>query len=257
MLFLDMVNKVLSAIDSQSVSSIDDSDESEQVANIVQRAYDEILYMRNWAFLQTEGTLKPAYTEPNHMVVPDDCLSLIRVKYKKKSIAYISPNDFRDLIDSRYTASANVISDGIYTEEVTPRVTYVDTASVNVNSNGIYTDRDPRFYTSFDDETLIFDSYDDNYANLLETFSYSLYSRMPLEINSDQDEFDLPLRFQPILLGYSVSLAMEELKGDSQAAKRYDEKYRVGVSRMLKWSKTMYENEQRYDTKINYGKRRM
>jgi len=233
MLFLDMVNKVLSAIDSQSVSSIDDSDESEQVANIVQRAYDEILYMRNWAFLQTEGTLKPAYTEPNHMVVPDDCLSLIRVKYKKKSIAYISPNDFRDLIDSR------------------------DTASVNVNSNGIYTDRDPRFYTSFDDETLIFDSYDDNYANLLETFSYSLYSRMPLEINSDQDEFDLPLRFQPILLGYSVSLAMEELKGDSQAAKRYDEKYRVGVSRMLKWSKTMYENEQRYDTKINYGKRRM
>jgi len=233
MLFLDMVNKILSAIDSQSVSSIDDSDESEQVASIIQRAYDEILYMRNWAFLQTEGTLIPNYTEPNHMNVPDDCLSLVRVKYNKRPISYISPNDFRDMIDMR------------------------DTTKDNVNSNGIYNDRNPLYYTSFNDETLIFDAYDNTYSNLLETLSYCLYSRMPSEINGDEDEFDLPIRFQPILLDYAISMAMEELKGDSQASQRYENKYKYGISRMLKWSKTMYENEQRYDTKIDYGRRGM
>lgn len=233
MLYIDMVNKVLSAIDSQSVSSIDDSDEAEQVASIIQRAYYEILYSKNWSFLQTEGRLLPIADKPNKMIMPKDCLSLIRVKYDKKNIKYISPNDFRDLIDLR-SDSGN-----------------------NVNEDGIYTDRNPQYYTSFDDEVLIFDAYDNKYTTLLESLSYCLYSRTPKEINGDDDEFDLPLRFQPVLLNYSISIAMEELKQDSTAAQRYETRYRVGFAHMIKWSKHVYENEQRYDRAINCGMRRL
>ena len=231
MLFLDMVNKILSAIDSQSVSSIDDSDEAEQVASIVQRAYYEILYMKNWSFLQTEGKLIPIYTEPNQMRVPDDCLSLIKVKYNKQPVEYVPPQEFRDIIDMRNINDANI------------------------NEKGIYTDRLPKIYTSFDDSVLVFDSYDNTYSNLLESLSYCLYSRMPKEINTDNDEFDLPLRFQPVLLNYAISIAMEELKGDSTASQRYETKYKAGVTHMLKFSKLIFENEDRYDTKINYGRR--
>lgn len=230
MLFLDMVNKVLSAIDSQSVSSIDDSDESEQVASIIQRCYDEILYKRNWPFLQTEGRLIPTYRLPNEMRTPNDCLSLIRVKYNKKYIKYISPEAFRNLVDSR-------------------------TPNEIVNEDGIYTDRDPLYYTSYDDENLIFDAYNKEYDTLLENKSYCLYSRIPKEINGDEDTFDLPIRFQPALLNYAISVAMEELKQDTNAAQRYEAKFRADLANMLKWSKKVLENETKYNSAINYGMR--
>lgn len=231
--FLDIINKVLTAIDALPVSQIDDTVESEQVADIVRRAYDDLLTHRDWEFLRKEGTLTPTYDKPNTMYLPDDCMNALLIKYDKKEIKYLDPIEFRALIDLRNTASSNV------------------------NLDGIYTDRNPTYYTSFDGFIITFDAYNSNdSANLLESKSYVYYTREPNELFGANDVPDMPKRMYNVLVDYAISLAMNELKNDTQNALLYERKYKTALSRMIRWAKRLNQDTDRYDLAVDYGRKR-
>jgi hypothetical protein len=229
--FLDIINKVLTAIDAMPVSQIDDTVESEQVADIVRRAYTEILTHRDWDFLKKQGTLTPTYETPNTMFLPEDCMSVIVVKYNKKEIAYKDPVEFKNMLDSR-TGS-------------------------NVDANGAYTDKDPKYYTTYDGFIVTFDAYNlTESSNLLESKTYVYYIREPNEMFGEADEPDCPSRFIPALVDYSIAIAMNELRQDMNSYGIYRNKYQAQISRLIRLGTTFREDKDRYDLSVDCGRKR-
>ena len=66
---LEIVQEILSDMDSDEVNSIDDTVESQQVASIVRSAYMALMSNRNWAHLRKLVNLVNSTTtaQPTHM----------------------------------------------------------------------------------------------------------------------------------------------------------------------------------------------
>lgn len=157
---IELVQDILNDIDSDEVNSIDDTFESQQVAQIVKSTYYAMLSNRNWPHtnqaVQLVGSGNPAL--PTHMTLQDEVKELSFINYDKRRIdstaknyermTWLEPDDFLRVLNRRRSDAGNVD-------------TIVDPSGIELF---ITNDAPPRYYTSFDDETVIFDSYD----NLIE-----------------------------------------------------------------------------------------
>ena len=149
-----MVQDILSDMNSDEVSSINDTVESEQVARIIKSSYFEMITNKHWPHLRQLSTLKQVgdLAKPTHMKVDDNVKELTRVEYNIsgddtldfKEIVWVEPDQF--LRNSNHLNPAN---DNVVAIE--------DYSGVSFN---ITNDAMPRCYTSFDDQTVVFDSYD-------------------------------------------------------------------------------------------------
>ena len=83
---IDIVRSILSEMDSDEVTSVDDTPEAQQVASIAKQCYFEMIGNRNWPHLKKLSYLEHSgdYTKPSHMKMPEDMKELILVKYDKK-----------------------------------------------------------------------------------------------------------------------------------------------------------------------------
>jgi|TARA_R110002110_G_scaffold104655_1_gene263752 hypothetical protein len=155
MTLLEMTQDILSDLDSDNVDDISDTVESAQVAQILKTSYFNLIDGKDWPQLKKFIRLEAATsTRPTHMKIPDSTIDIEWVKYNTKKVgdaydkyvdvAYKTPKDFVDLISVRKSNATDV-------DIVT------DATGVTLN---IKNDVAPTFYTSFDDEYLIFDSYD-------------------------------------------------------------------------------------------------
>lgn len=224
---LDIVQRTLSALDSNNVSSVDDSVESEQVVLIVQRIMDEINGRRDWKWLKKEGTLLAA-TDTNTASLPEDILSLKTVWYDNKELEYKYPQDFKYILSKRSTEEDNI------------------------NNDGVYTDRVPKYYTSFDDDIITFDAYEDSGIIIAKTYIY--YDAIPDTLWDDSDIPDIPARFHDVVLKGVLAKAKQELKTDPTWQIDYTD-YKRGLARMLRWAKQIDENEDVTNKKVDYGRR--
>src|SRR4030042_1734061 len=110
---LDMVQDVLSDMDSDEVSSINDSVEALQVAQIIKSTYFNIIDGKDWPHLYQMFQLEASGDNmlPTHMRLPDNVIDLMWVKYDVKQfgetkdkvtqITYKEPADFMWILDSR------------------------------------------------------------------------------------------------------------------------------------------------------------
>ena len=155
MTLLEMTQDILSDLDSDNVDDISDTIESEQVAQIIKTSYYNLIDGKDWPQLKKFIRLEAATdARPTHMKMPDSAIDIEWVKYNTKKAAdtydkyvdvtYKTPKDFVDLIAVRKSDDATVD-------------VVIDATGVTLN---IKNDVAPTFYTSFDDEYLIFDSYD-------------------------------------------------------------------------------------------------
>lgn len=156
MTLIQIVQDILSDMDSDEVSSINDSVESLQVAQIVKSTYYNIIDGKDFPFLYELFQLTPTSTvsRPTHMSLPDSIIDLKWIKYDNKElgatknlyqvIQYRTPEEFLNITDNRDSGDA--------------LITVVnDSTGIKIN---VYNDRGPSYFTSFDDENLVFDSYD-------------------------------------------------------------------------------------------------
>lgn len=157
---LEIVQDVLLAMSSDEVSSIDETTESIQVAEITRTVYEEWTTRDDWPFEKALTRLQALsdLNKPNYFKLQDAIFEInqdyIDIKYEVtvpagterlfKDIKYMSPKEFLEMClkrDTSDTANIKVVTDfsgvALFIEKT----------------------KDPEFWTSFDDDYVIFDSY--------------------------------------------------------------------------------------------------
>jgi len=141
------------------------------------------------------------------MYLPDNIIEVSWIKYdcreygdtrdKVKQIKYKTPDDFMYLLDQRVSDASEI-------------TVIADPSGVDLK---IYNDRGPTYYTSFDNETIVFDSYDIGIDSTLQTSKVSCYGKVyPTWTMTDEAIPDLPTQSFSYLLNEAKSTAMLRLK---------------------------------------------
>lgn len=204
-----MVVDVLNDMDADEVNSIDDTYESAQVAQIIKTTYFAMMSNRRWPHLKNLIQLSNSSdtSKPTHMTLPDGVTELCFVNYDKadedddykqySSVKYINPDEFLRLCNTRNSSN----------EDVT---TVTDDSGVELF---ILNDTAPTYFTSFDDYTLIFDSYDSDVDTVLQNSKMQCQAYTTPEW-THEDTFipDLPDEAFAALVEESKSKAMFKLK---------------------------------------------
>lgn len=165
MTVLEMVQDILNDIDGDEVNSIDDTTESQQVAQILKTTFYALLHIRNWRSTHQLLALTASGDDalPTHMYLPENLSQLTLINYDvhregqtKKTytpIKYLYPDEFLRRQNNLNTDADNV--------DVIQDPTGVQLLIRN--------DIPPSVWTSFDDNTIIFDSYDKLVDDTLQT----------------------------------------------------------------------------------------
>lgn len=206
---LDIVVDILNDMDGDQVNSIDDTFESEQVAQIVKSTYFAMMSNRNWPHTRQTVQILPSGDSalPTHMNVQEAIKELCFINYNKvkdgetrklyKKVKYLYPDDFLRVTNRRNNDNADI--------DVITDPTGVELLIKN--------DTAPTYYTSFDDEALVFDSYDNLVDTTLQQSKVQAQAYI-IPTWSQVDDFipDLPDEAFTALLEESKSRAMLKLK---------------------------------------------
>ena len=209
MTLLEMTQDILSDMDSDEVNSINDSVESLQVAQIIKTTYYNIIDGRDYDFLYELFQLDASGTSsrPTHMRLPENIIDLKYIKYNCKTltdtkdkylkIKYLMPEDFMEVVDSRDSSKSNV-------------TVVTDPTGISIN---VMNDKAPEYFTSFDDENLVFDSYDSQVDTTLQNSKTQCHGKRSVAFTlSDSFTPDLPVQMFSYLLAEAKSTAFVTLK---------------------------------------------
>jgi hypothetical protein len=229
---LDMTQSILSAMDSDSVNDIDDTVESIQVADLIREAFYELMSERDWPFLQQITTLN-SLADPNNptkMEIPENLNKVLWIKYNKKEVRYLPPEDFDDLLSKReYLAGV-------------------------VDNNGIIMNRDPQYYTSYDEKYITFDSYEATVDSVLQPSKCKVFGVVvPQWQHENNFTPDIPEKFFSTLLAEAKSQSFVNLK--QQVNAREERKAQKGRIRLQSESYKINDGEFKFNRKVNYGRR--
>lgn len=204
---LELTQNVLSAMDSDEVNSISDTVESMQVATIIaetlEAEFNNIDLPSFQKVVKLEGLADVLH--PNYLKFGDDVSGIQWLKYRDnrnhehyKTIQYLTPTQFFDHI--------TLLSDNGYnTQEIEDfsGVTYY------INNN-----RAPTYYTSVDNNYLIFDSFDGEYEDSLHesnTFALGSSDVNSVMLNDDYTP-PIPNDLFPLLLAEAKATCFLILK---------------------------------------------
>lgn len=195
---LEMVQRILEAIDGQMVESIEDTREAMQVARCVKESYEHLLYTRD---IKAKSNLvqlhsKSDTTQPTVFTFNDNLEQISMFKYFDKTndkyvdVIWMEPEQFIDMCLNRNPLQENV-------QNITEPV-----SGVKYN---IYNDRVPQYYTSFNDKELVCDSYNANDGHTLMEQYTVVYGYV-------EPEFKLEDTFVPDLAPQHFSLLLSTAK---------------------------------------------
>lgn len=202
---LQIVQDVLNDMDSDDVNSIADTVESKQVASIVESVYYNIIATIDIPEHNQLIKLTPASDSnfPTHFQYTDNVKSVGKVWYQDdnadyKEVRWCDPLDFL------------VRSDGLGSNFVNVNDKKAGT-TLRIGNN-----EDPRFYTSFDDEWIVMNSYDSSVDSTLQASKVRAYGHVyPVFTQTDTYVPDLDSTMFPYLIAEVKSTAMSLLKGGS------------------------------------------
>lgn len=160
---LQLTQDILNDLDSDTANSINDTVEASQVAQIIRTCYEEISSNRNWPHQKNIMQLEAAgsTTYPNYLKLPAGLKEMVSFKYnviktgetkvQYKDVKFLYPDVFLDKVYQRNSDLANI-------QQVQ------DFSGVILL---IQNDKAPEYWTTFDDEYLVCDSYDSVVDNTL------------------------------------------------------------------------------------------
>lgn len=244
---LEIVQTVLSSMDSDNVNSIFDTIESEQVAFCIRDVYMAMVSNRDWPHLKRpvkiDAFSDPSY--PTHMTVQDSIKKLVLLNYNKAGIneprkiyhpvKWAEPDQFLRLTNLQNSTQDNV--DVI-----------IDPSGVELL---IRNDQAPTYFTSFNDKTLVFDSYDKEVDDTLQSSKIQAHAYvMPV--------FQMTDTYIPDLPDHAFSALIEESKSRAAVEYRQQEnpKAEQEARRQQRW---LSRNDWRVEGGIrypDYGRRR-
>ncbi|MBL4795793.1 MAG: hypothetical protein JKY50_00105 [Oleispira sp.] len=205
---LEMTQKVLTVMDSEDINSLSDSVEAIQVANIIEDVYFGIIAAR----------LVPEHKEllklvalsdsnfPTHFEYGDRVKEVTSVYYNMsevsgetewREICWTEPEEFLRKTDG-VTATSVLVADKNASTMLT-----------------IGTDQYPLFYTSFDEEHIVMNSYKSTIdSTLQESKSRAYGTKYPTFSITDAFVPDLPALMFPYFLAESKSMCLSILKNE-------------------------------------------
>jgi len=210
---LELCQSILSSMDGDEVNSISDTSESLQVANIVKECFYDIV-----------GEFSPAKTKglfhldasgdnlkPCIMTMPAHGLALDVLKYNIEEDADLTKTTFRDL---DYVQPNEFLE---YMNGLDQSETWVGSQVVTIQGQDFpikfRNDQSPTYYTSFDDKTMIFDSYDSSYEDTLTSSrTYCIGPLIKIFLMQDTYVPDLDASQFQLLLQSAKSQAFIEVK---------------------------------------------
>jgi len=234
---LDLTQNILFAMDSDPVNSISDTIEAMQVAHIIQDTFYEILSDRLWPRNKELLTMYPSTDakQPTLMKLPPQVTEIDWIKYNKNTVEdldkynqlvvdliYMDPKPFLDMVyqrSSKNTTTTTSIGDDLVQREVLTS----DDIVYQVNGRPVWakTNKMPDYWTSVDDEYVLFDSFDDSQEDTITASRLTAYGYMePVFELQDNHVPDLPVKAFPYLLSEAKSVAFNQIK---QAANQKEE----------------------------------
>lgn len=212
MTLLEMVQDILNDMDSDDVNAITDTEESLQVANIIRTTYRAMIDNKNWPHLKSLFQL-PGLSDtstPTHMRMPDDVKEIEThtvLRYNKRKAADTRDKyervHYRDI--EWFLNHTNGRNSSLATVQT---VTDIGGATLYIRN-----DKQPEWWTSFDDEHIVFDSFDNAVDSTLQQSKTQLVAyREPTFSLVDAFIPDLPSESFSGLLAEAKSICFELLK---------------------------------------------
>lgn len=209
---LELTQAVLSSMDSDEISSINDTVESQQVVEVIKTVYDDIISRGDLQNNKVLGNLNPSndITKPIVMSKPDTIDRIEWIKYDTRLVgdtvpawvemSYMRPGDFID-----------------YMHQFNENESYVDAFDHIIDGFTIRfafrNDQAPKFYTTFNDSLIFFDAYDSDVDSTLQSSKTIVYGHKVTEFTkSDSWVPNLQPQQFALLLNEAKSLAWVELK---------------------------------------------
>lgn len=242
---LEIVQSVLNSMDSDNVSSISDTIESAQVAQIAEEVYMELMSYKDWDHLYEWRQLESVsdLTRPNFLKIPDNVSRVELFKYNVtevgdtdttfREIKYLKPAEFVNLVHSRNSSATDV-----------------DTVD---NGNGvtmfILNDKQPEYWTCFDDTYIVTDSYQSVADTTLVQAKSSAWCRVnPTWTASNTFIPDMPSEFFPAYVAEVKSTCHAYLK--QQLSQKDEQKARRGLAHARR-----KERIDRGSNRVDYGRK--
>lgn len=201
-----MVQRISEFIDGETINSIGDTRESSQIANIVKETYQYLLQTRE---INTRDNIVhfddvvQAEEKPNYLKYKDTVFEIFDLQYKDldsgrySRVQYLDPEVFLQKALSLDPNDENVQQVVDYSN-----ITYY-----------IRNDKQPSYYTSFDDIHIAFDSYNSSLETTVHDNNVIAQGRYMPEFALEDDFVPnmAPQHF-PLLLSKSKEIAGVELK---------------------------------------------
>lgn len=245
---LDIVQDILSDMNSDGVNSIGDTIEAQQVANIVRSTFYNCWNDRIWP--HTGSLLKfdssADSSKPTHMTLAE---SLIRVEWVKydvrklpedrieyREIRWLEPREFIEYLMNRNPDNDNVQT--VFDYNGTPLF--------------IVDDQGPSYFTSFDDEHLVFDSYNKHADSILQQSKVQAFGYTePSWSMTDDFVPDVPSKSFQYFVAECKSTAFLKIK---EVFSQKDEQTSVRQKNWLSFEK--HRAHKGHITYPDYGRRR-
>lgn len=206
---LDIVQDIMNDMSADHVNSIGDTEESLQVAQIVKSTYEEMTTRREWPHLKKLMPLI-SYSDndyPTHLSVPEGMRKIEWINYDQKTvdnpnagfsqIKYLDPQKFIQFTNSRNTNYAATKT--VQTKDGVPFRILIDHA--------------PTYWTSFDDNTIIMDSYDSVIEDTLQGQNAQVYMEiLPSFELTDGFIPEIPNHLFPALIAEAKSVCFYVVK---------------------------------------------
>ena len=214
---LEIVQDLLSSMDSDEVNSISDTTESLQVATVVKNTYRDIISRANLPenFEMFELNASGDPTKPTIMTRPAGALNILWLKYDTRlsgdldsnytKIQYLDPESFMNSVAHYRDQGQN---DTVKFTVPGPNNSSIEICSLNNQA--------PSLYTSWDDELIIFDAYDASIDGTLEKNKSMAYGEWAPEWRMEDDFIpDLDPRQFSLLFNEAKAWCFAELKQSS------------------------------------------
>lgn len=211
---LQLTQDILSSMDSDEVNSISDTTESLQVATVIKNVYRDIISRgnlpENFEMFELNASNDP--NKPTLMHRPQGALSVLWIKYDTRLVGDTEPN----MTPIRYVEPTEFVETVLtYREQNQGDVfnyTIEGPGSSSIEVRGL-NNKAPSIYTSWDDETIIFDSFDNSVDATLMKNKTLCYGEWAPEFRMEDDFIpDLDPRQFSLLFNEAKAWCFAELK---------------------------------------------
>ena len=238
---LSMVQSILSDMDSEDVNAISDSVEAQQVASVIEDTYYNLVADRT--IPEHKELLKLTSlsdnTRPTHFRYPTNVKEIEKVYY---NIATDGTFNYREVVwedPMTFLGKATYTTDSAAVLDVNGGVTFY-----------VRNDDFPITYTSFDDEHIVFNSYDATEETTLTEANTRAYGTVyPTFTISDTFEPDLDDTLRPYLLAEAKSVCFSLFKSGS------DPKIEQSARRHKAYTQNDKYKTRRENSRPKYGRR--